>query len=59
MVLIMEITAAMMAYNMRGDMYGSIKANMESSMVEYEDKDGYVKDSWDFLQDRVSYHQVS
>lgn len=56
MILIMEITAAMMAYNMRSDMYGSIKANMESSMVEYEDKDGYVKESWDFLQDRVSYH---
>lgn len=53
LVLIMEVTAAMLAYSMRGDMYTSIGRNMEHSMTYYQ-KDIYVKESWDFMQDRVS-----
>lgn len=53
-VLLLQISAAISAYVMQGQVHDMIIENMNQSMHEYED-DQYVKDALDYLQRSVSW----
>lgn len=54
MVLILEIAAAIAGYGMKNNIERNVEENMKRTMLEYNDNK-YAAESWDFLQERVSY----
>lgn len=52
LLLIMEISAAIAAYAMRGQIESSIRIKMSNSLYDYNN-DEYDRQIWDFTQQRV------
>lgn len=53
-LLVLELSAAIAAYAMRGQIEDTIRQKMEQSIGEYY-HDDYDKGIWDFTQQRVSW----